>query len=128
MATLTHLDTHVVVWVVAGLDDRLSEAAVDALEHDDLRVSPLVALELQYLVETGRVTLDPMAAMAELARSLELREAAESFGSVVDTALALSWTRDPFDRMIAAQALTAGARLLTRDEHLRTHVPTAFWD
>ena len=128
MATLTHLDTHVVAWIAGGHHDRLSPAAVAAIEHDTLRVSPLVPLELQYLVETGRLELDPDETMAELRRSLDLREAAESFGSVVDTAVGLIWTRDPFDRLIAAQAITADARLLTKDDHLLDHVDGAFWD
>lgn len=127
MAALTHLDTHVVVWVAAGLHDRLSPAAVAALEHDDLAVSPLVRLELQYLVEAGRIALDPSATLAELARSLGLQEPADGFGAVVDVALGLTWTRDPFDRLIAAHALATGARLLTKDQTLLTEVPTAFW-
>jgi len=127
VGALTHLDTHVVAWIAAGHHDRLSPAAVTAIEHDTLRVCPLVPLELQYLVESGRLDLDPSETMTELRRSLDLREASESFGSVVDTAIGLTWTRDPFDRLIAAQAITADARLLTKDVHLLDHVEGAFW-
>jgi len=127
VGALTHLDTHVVAWIAAGHHDRLSPAAVAAIEHDTLRVCPLVPLELQYLVESGRLDLDPNETMTELRRSLDLREASESFGSVVDTAIGLTWTRDPFDRLIAAQAITADARLLTKDVHLLDHVEGAFW-
>lgn len=116
-----------VAWIAGGHHDRLSPAAIAAIEHDTLRVSPLVPLELQYLVESGRLELDPSETMNELRRSLDLREAAESFGSVVDTAIGLTWTRDPFDRLIAAQAITADARLLTKDDHLLDHVESAFW-
>jgi PIN domain nuclease of toxin-antitoxin system len=127
VASLTHLDTHVVAWIAGGHHDRLSATAVEAVEHDILRVSPLVALELRYLVEAGRLDLDPVETLAELRRSLDLREAAESFGSVVDIAIGLTWTRDPFDRLIAAQAIAADARLLTKDDHLRSHLEGAFW-
>ena len=65
--------------------------------------------------------------MRPLELQFRLREAAESFGSVVDTALGLTWTSDPFDRLIAAQAITADARLLTKDQHLLDHVAGAFW-
>jgi len=42
-------------------------------------------------------------------------------------AIERDWTRDPFDRLIAAQAALARARLLTRDDLLRRHFPSAFW-
>lgn len=42
-------------------------------------------------------------------------------------ALALSFTRDPFDRLIASHALAAGAELLTVDETLRANVTIARW-
>ncbi len=128
MAALTHLDTHVVVWIAAGRHDRLSPSAVTAIESDDLGVSPLVRLELQYLVEAGRIDLDPGAALGELARSLGLREFSDGFGTVVDVALDLTWTRDPFDRLIAAHAVATEARLLTKDQTLLDHVPGAFWN
>jgi PIN domain nuclease of toxin-antitoxin system len=40
----------------------------------------------------------------------------------------LSWTRDPFDRTITAQALVEGQRLLTRDWIIRENCSIAFWD
>ncbi|MEI9811179.1 MAG: hypothetical protein WDO18_00250 [Acidobacteriota bacterium] len=35
------------------------------------------------------------------------------------------WTRDPFDRMIVAQARLAKAHLITRDTIIQTHYPKA---
>ena len=43
-------------------------------------------------------------------------------------AMEFSWTRDPFDRLIAAQALVSGERLLTRDRLIRANCSWAFWD
>ena len=45
----------------------------------------------------------------------------------VDRSLDLSFTRDPFDRLIAAHALAVRASLLTVDETLRAHVSCARW-
>ena len=39
----------------------------------------------------------------------------------------LSWTRDPFDRMITAHALSFSAMLCTRDGTIREHYQHAFW-
>lgn len=38
-----------------------------------------------------------------------------------------TWTRDPFDRTITAQAARVGAFLLTRDETIRRHYAAAVW-
>ena len=56
MAAMIYLDTHVVVWLYAGLTTRLRPAARDLLNTSDLAISPMVCLELQYLYETGRTT------------------------------------------------------------------------
>jgi PIN domain nuclease of toxin-antitoxin system len=40
---VTHLDTHVVVWLYAGEVERFPDAARAALERDTLAVSPAVA-------------------------------------------------------------------------------------
>ncbi len=127
MATLTHLDTHVVVWAVAGDHHRLSDGARQALEHDVLQVSPMVALELTYLGEIGRLTASADDVLDEARRSLGLVLADEPFAEVATTAMGLDWARDPFDRIIAAQALAARARLLTRDETLHAHLDLATW-
>jgi PIN domain nuclease of toxin-antitoxin system len=38
------------------------------------------------------------------------------------------WTRDPFDRLIVANAKANGfAWLISADEHIRNHYPRAVW-
>jgi len=49
------------------------------------------------------------------------------FDRVVSAALEQSWTRDPFHRLIVAQAAVRGAPLLTRDEQLRARYTKAAW-
>lgn len=127
MATLTHLDTHVVIWVSAGQHHHMSARGTAALDDDDLRISPMVRLELGYLHELGRLADPPGDVIGDLQRWFRAREDALPFGAVVDEAMAMTWTRDPFDRVIAAQAIAAGARLLTRDETILENVALAFW-
>jgi PIN domain nuclease of toxin-antitoxin system len=45
----------------------------------------------------------------------------------VDAALPIHWTRDPFDRLIAAHAIASNARLDTKDRLIRQHCPNALW-
>ena len=53
MATVIHLDTHVVVWLYAGDLRRFSPGARRRLGGEELRISPMVAIEIQYLHEVG---------------------------------------------------------------------------
>ena len=46
---------------------------------------------------------------------------------VVSVASALTWTRDPFDRLIVATAAADSAPLLTRDKLIRRHYRNASW-
>jgi PIN domain nuclease of toxin-antitoxin system len=87
----------------------------------------MVALELIYLHETGRITAGASDLLDDARRALGLVAADESFAAVTDVAQTLDWTRDPFDRIIAAQALTARARLLTKDATIRDHLGLAVW-
>lgn len=125
---MIHLDTHVVVWLYAGLVDKLSETAWQLLESEELRISPMVQLELQYLHEIGRLRDPATTIVADLGRRIGLGLAGTPLDAVVAEALALSWTRDPFDRLIVGSALADGVRLVTADRHLRERVPTAVWD
>jgi PIN domain nuclease of toxin-antitoxin system len=127
VATLTHLDSHVVVWLVTGEHARLSRTAKAMIEENRLEVSPMVGLELAYLREIGRLDLEATEVLSELRRSIDLRESDEPFGSVASIARGLFWTRDPFDRLIVAQAMAAGARLLTRDDTILEHFSHATW-
>lgn len=46
---------------------------------------------------------------------------------VVVGALSQSWTRDPFDRFIAAQASIRNELLLTKDRTIRRNCSVACW-
>jgi PIN domain nuclease of toxin-antitoxin system len=59
---------------------------------------------------------------------LEVTVSDAPFAAVARAALALAWTRDPFDRIIAAQSLVDRAPLATADDTILTHLPTAVWD
>jgi PIN domain nuclease of toxin-antitoxin system len=128
MAAMTHLDTHVVVWLYAGEIGRFPETARKVLDRDLLLISPAVALEVQYLHEIGRITKTARVVIEDLRDRMGLSYAEADFAAVVSKALTLSWTRDPFDRLIVAHALADDARLLTADKVMRKHVRHAFWD
>ena len=47
--------------------------------------------------------------------------------SIVGAALLQTWTRDPFDRLITANAAAAAAVLVTRDRAMRRHYRRALF-
>ncbi|WP_230458629.1 PIN domain-containing protein [Microcystis aeruginosa] len=52
---MIYLDTHIVVWLYAGLTAKLSDCAKHLINENELYISPIVRLELQYLYEIGRI-------------------------------------------------------------------------
>ncbi len=127
MAAVAYLDTHVVAWLFAGDAARLSLTARAAIEADDLLISPAVVLELQYLYETKRVADPAEVVVTDLQHRVMLRVCDLSFPDVARRALTLSWTRDPFDRLIVAQAALREARLITKDRILRKRYSASVW-
>jgi len=124
-----HLDTHVVMWLRGDPGRRLPKGVRRRIDQSaDVRVSPMVALELDYMVEVGRATASASVVLAELQQSIGLTMSAAPFALVVRHAQPLTWTRDPFDRLIVATALADGADLVTADRRICEHVPTAVWD
>lgn len=122
------LDTHAVAWLYAGQMERFPAGTRQLLDRHTLRVSPMVALELQYLYEIKRVTAPAAQVLDFLSAQIGLKQAETPFSTVVSAALGVTWTRDPFDRLIAAQAIAENAPLITADENIRTHLPLAKWD
>lgn len=124
---LTFLDTHIVCWLYEGRLDLISQTAQTAMETGLLRVSPMALLEVQYLHEIRRITKTANQIYAALADEIGLRTGDANFADVAAKAQSLSWTRDPFDRLIVAEALISDAVLITRDEKIREHCTCAVW-
>lgn len=125
---MVHLDTHAVVWLVSGDLHRFPSRVRSHLRNDALWISPMAALELEYLHEIGRLKLPAHVVLNELHDKLGLRLTELSFPQIAQRAWALTWTRDPFDRLIAATAMAADVPLLTADTTLLEHCPVAVWE
>jgi len=128
MESVIYLDTHVVVWLYAGEMDLFSRRAIRSLEKNDPIISPIVELELQYLLETERITVPPDEIIQTLAVEMGLRKCTHHFASIVTKSLKMTWTRDPFDRIITAHAAIDQSLLLTKDQTIASNYQNAFWD
>jgi PIN domain nuclease of toxin-antitoxin system len=97
------------------------------LDGGDIAASPLVLLELAYLKEVGRAR-DPVPTMrAALRRDIGLEIIDVSLLELTQAAIELTWTRDPFDRLIAAHAIVAAAPLVTADRTILQNLSLATW-
>ncbi len=105
------LDTQALVWL--GTNHRRAAPLNDSSEP--LCVSPASLLELQLLTEAGRLRTRRGAAVAEDPRWVVDEPLAANWFQAAEE---LSWTRDIFDRLIVAHALTRGLRLATADSEI----------
>ncbi len=125
---MMYLDTHVVAWLFAGRPDLLPIRVRRRIERDDLVVSPMVVLELQYLFETKRTTEPAHIVIPALRNAIDLRVCDLPFSRVAETAAEQSWTRDPFDRIITSHAALRRAPLASKDATIRANYARAVWD
>src|SRR5262245_61976996 len=108
------LDTNAILWLQAG--HRRSQPLNSWAGR--LYISPASLLEIQFLAETQRRRSPRDFQVAEFADDprwlLDDPSATEWF----QAALELSWTHDPFDRLLAAHSLHRRWRLATGDGEL----------
>jgi PIN domain nuclease of toxin-antitoxin system len=119
-ATVILLDTHAVIWLAQG-----HRRAGPLRAFARLHVSPVTLLEIQFLLEAGRVRFkDRRAADALLVdERWQLDEPPSAKWFVA--ACGLGWTRDPFDRLIVAHARVRRWKLATADDQLLEHLAPA---
>lgn len=124
---MIYLDTHVVVWLYAGLGQNLSDTVRQLINRHDILISPIVLLECQYLFEIEKIRVPGAEIEADLTHIIGLKVCKEPFARVVKEAVDSPWTRDPFDRLIVAHAAVKDAILLTKDQKIRAHYANARW-
>ena len=122
---MIYLDTHIVVWLFAGLENKFTQIIKDLLNKKDITISPIVRLELQYLHEIQRVSEDANSIITDLSSRLGLSVCDKEFNAVINKALEIPWTRDPFDRVIVANASLDSSILVSKDPIILEHYPLA---
>ena len=124
---MTFLDTHVAIWLASDQIARLSRTAKKTIEEAEaISISPVVLLEVQLLVEIGRLTRTADFVSRVLATAgIGIHDG--SLAEIASKACSLSWTRDPFDRLIVGHALTDDATLVTKDQSILDNYRKAVW-
>ena len=121
------IDTHVAVWLYAGEIERFSATARVALESGQLLLPGMAFLELELLHEIGRIDKSAHSIVKDLQRRLGLGFSNAAHASVLEQSLAEAWTRDPFDRVIVAEARLLDLPLVTKDGNIRRRYEHAVW-
>ena len=122
------LDTNVFLWAVAE-PKRLSSKARSSITklENQVYVSPVTAYELSYKHHQGKLP-SGAALITSFGRQVAHLYASELAISSPHTLAAgqLDWDhKDPFDRMLAAQAMVEGLTLVTADKDLQAFGPVA---
>jgi len=120
------LDTHTALWFLSG-DERLSETAKRDLTDGSNRVLLSAAVVWEVAIKRGLGKLE----LAENYLDLLLGAGVQPLPVTLAHAAAvegLPWHhRDPFDRMLVAQASIEGAAVVSRDDALRPYGITLIW-
>ncbi|MFE9043292.1 type II toxin-antitoxin system VapC family toxin [Streptomyces sp. NPDC007818] len=108
------LDTHVVLWWLEG---SLPDETRERLAHERwVYMSAVTPWEISVKQATGK--LDAPADVAERARDTQFLALPITAEHGVQAGLLPHHHRDPFDRILIAQARTEGLTLVTRDKNI----------
>ncbi|MGC5031493.1 type II toxin-antitoxin system VapC family toxin [Micromonospora sp. DT229] len=107
------LDTHVALWAITG-DATLGTELLDQLRHEpDIFLSPVSLWEITIKQSAGK--LGGPSDLAERVRGMGFRELPVTHAHAIAAGRLPPHHRDPFDRMLVAQAISEGLTLATRD-------------
>ncbi len=121
------LDTHLVLWWMAGEASRISKRALAALGSDGIEPIVSAVTIWEAAIKPGLGKLDaPDDLLPQLERAgVELLPITARHADLVAT-LPLHH-RDPFDRLLVAQATAEGLPLVSEDESLRRYDIEVVW-
>ncbi len=124
---MIYLDTHVVAWLYAGLTDKLSDIAKTLINNNELYISAIVRLELQYLYEIKRLSEKSDSIISDLTKRIGLQICHRDLNLILDQSVEITWTQDPFDRIITADASLDNAILISKDPNILNNYNKATW-
>ena len=115
------LDSHILLWWFAG-SKRLGNNALRLItaRDTDLVVSAASWWELAIKKSLKRLDVD-WAAAREILQKNGIGTLPVTFDHADRAAILPNYHHDPFDRMLVAQAMSEGMKLLTRDKKLRQY-------
>ena len=122
------LDTPILIWWAAG-DRKLPRSLRDRIEsaENDVAVSAVTFWEIAIKAHLGRIHID----LEELHAAVHAVGFSELPVQIAHTLRLLALPdhhQDPFDRLLIAQSIADGRRLVTRDESVLAYAGVAGFD
>jgi PIN domain nuclease of toxin-antitoxin system len=121
------LDTHAAIFLWEGRSEIFGAGARELLEQSALLVSPMVRLEMGFLKEVRKLKVEPDQILGSLTADYGVMMTDDSLEALIPVAMPLSWTRDPFDRLLVATAMLHQAPFVTRDSRIHDYFSGAVW-
>jgi PIN domain nuclease of toxin-antitoxin system len=120
------LDTHALLW---SLEDspRLSAASRAALESTDNVILASVASAWEIAIKKAAGRLDAPDDLEAAIEDAGFIKRVITFADVARLSALPSHHRDPFDRILVAQALVEGAPIVTCDPHIQRYQVQTLW-
>jgi PIN domain nuclease of toxin-antitoxin system len=125
------LDTNVFLWCIAGLKSKLSRRALNAIadERNELLLSAVSLWEIFLKVQAGKLdlSLDPEFFRDHMTQLGVRRVLAVEARHVYGVGELPDHHRDPFDRLLVAQAIAEGIPMVASDAAIRRYPVEIFW-
>lgn len=122
---IVFLDTQVVVWLFEGRKV-FSNRAIKLMNQSDLRISPIVRLELQMLHQINLID-HPFIILSSLKSDFYFAEEKVDFSQLITQSLNINFTEDPFDRLLVAHAQLLNRKLVTKDSDILENCNNGVW-
>ena len=112
------LDTHIIIWLVCE-PEKLSQITLNALEDKTNKVYYSMASiwEISIKSSIGRISLN-LNELIENLQDNDIQPLDIKHGHILKLQSLLMLHKDPFDRILVAQAMTENWKLFTRDDLL----------
>lgn len=122
------LDTHALIWALDA-PERLPHQVLHLFDERGVTVfaSAVSSWEIAIKVALGRLVF-PLAGLPRALADAAFMELPVRVAHALETAQLPAIHRDPFDRLLVAQARCERLTLVTRDAHLRRYHIDIFWD
>jgi PIN domain nuclease of toxin-antitoxin system len=123
------LDTHTLIWLLEG-DDNLSVTAKEQIENPDNTSFVSVATFWEIAIKISLNKLEMKIPLKNL-KQLIWENGIEVLPITIDNALFVSqlpyYHKDPFDRLLVAQALNENMLVVSRDEAIPLYNVQTVW-